>query len=88
MRKDDFKALSMPEQGMELMSKGKHLTQLRRGEFLLNLYSIGDFFVEVYYSVKSNVITKIEIVTDLTKIDQYIDANAKDNKLEGKVSLN
>jgi len=88
MRKDDFKALSMPEQGMELMSNGKHLTQLRRGDFLLNLYFVSDFFVEVYYSVKSNAITKIEIVTDLAKIDQYIDANAKENKLEGKVSLN
>jgi len=88
MTKSEFLKLSMPEQGMELMSNGKHLTQLRRGDFLLNLYFVSDFFVEVYYSVKSNAITKIEIVTDLAKIDQYIDANAKENKLEGKVSLN
>jgi len=88
MKKEDFKALTMPEQGMELMSRGKHLMQLRRKDYLLNLYSMDDFFVEVYYSVKNNAITKIEIVKDLAKIDQYIDANAKENKLEGKVSLN
>jgi hypothetical protein len=63
-------------------NKGKHLTVLKRGGQLMNLFSIEDFFVEVYYSLLSENIEKIEIVTDYSRIDKYIDENRKEHKLQ------
>ncbi len=73
MTKEDFNTLSLAEQGLELINNGKHLTQIKQGNRLLNLYSFNDFFVEVYYSFLNDKIDKIEIVTDLSRIDYYID---------------
>ncbi len=73
--------LSIADQGMILLSKGKHLTQIKKGNQLLNLYSVEDFFVEVYYSILSDKILKIEIMTNLSRIDQYIEEKQKEEKL-------
>ena len=81
MKRENFAEMSLVEQGMILIGRGKHLTQVKKGNHLLNLYSIEDFFVEVYYSVLSDKIDKIEILTDLSKIDQYIDEKQKEEKL-------
>lgn len=81
MSKNDFREMSIADQGMILLNEGKHLTVLKREGQLLNLYSIDNFFVEVYYSFLSENIEKIEIVTDYSKIDKYIDENKKEDKL-------
>ncbi len=81
MSRKDFKKLTLADQGMILLNKGKHLTVLKRGGQLMNLFSIEDFFVEVYYSLFSEDIEKIEIVTDYSKIDKYIDENQKEDEL-------
>ncbi|MBI9055073.1 MAG: hypothetical protein JEY96_14720 [Bacteroidales bacterium] len=73
MSKDDFKEMTILEQGMIVMQEGNHLTQVKKGDYLLNLYSVGDFFVEVYYSLIKNEIEKIDVITDLSRIDLYID---------------
>jgi len=80
MTREEFKEMSLAEQGMLLISRGKHLTQVKKGNQLLNLYSIDDFFVEVFYSVLSDKIDKIEIMTDLSRIDHYIDEKQKEEK--------
>lgn len=82
MSRKDFKEMTLADQGMILLNKGKHLTVLKSGGQLLNLFSIEDFFVEVYYSLFSENIEKIEIVTDYSKIDKYIDENRKEDKLQ------
>lgn len=81
MTRDDFRELNLAEQGMVLISNGKHLTQIKKGNQLLNLYSVEDFFVEVYYSVLSDKILKIEVITDLSRIDQYIEERQQEEKL-------
>ncbi|HAF29778.1 MAG TPA: hypothetical protein DCG75_12100 [Bacteroidales bacterium] len=81
MTRDDFREMNFAEQGMILISKGKHLTQIKKGNQLLNLYSVEDFFVEVYYSVLSDKILKIEVITDLSRIDQYIEERQQEEKL-------
>lgn len=81
MIRDNFHKLDIAEQGVILLSKGKHLTQIKKGNQLLNLYSVEDFFVEVYYSVLSDKILKIEVVTDLSRIDQYIEERQQEEKL-------
>ena len=80
MTKQEFKELTLAQQGLELISNGKHLTQFKKGGQLLNLYSVHDFFVEVYYSVLSDKINKIEIIEDLSRIDEYIDNNKEEER--------
>jgi len=82
MKRDNFEKLSMAEQGMTLISEGKHITQIKKDNYLINLYSIEDFFVEVYYSVIDNHIDKIEIMNDLSKIDLYIDEKRPADSIE------
>jgi hypothetical protein len=82
MSRKDFKEMTLADQGMILLNKGKHITVLKRGGQLMNLFSIEDFFVEVYYSLLSENIEKIEIVTDYSRIDKYIDENRKEDKLQ------
>jgi hypothetical protein len=81
MSKNDFENMSIAERGMIIMNKGNHLTQVKQNEHLLNLYTVNDFFVEVYYSLKTNQIDKIDIISDFSRIDLYIDENLKKKKL-------
>lgn len=81
MTQDNFKKMSIADQGMLLMSEGTHLSQIQRGDFLLNLYSVQDFFVEVYYSRLSDKIVKMEIMTDLSRVDQYIEEKQNEEKM-------
>lgn len=81
MKKEEFSELTLAERGMIVMNSGKHLTQIKQNLYLLNLYSINDFFVEVFYSMVDNKIEKIDVVEDLSRIDHYIDNKANKNKL-------
>ena len=78
--RNTFEEMTIADQGMALLTEGKHITQFIKGDQLLNLYSLNDFFVEVYYSLKTNQIDKIEIVTDLSRLDVYIDESRKEEK--------
>ena len=80
MTSKEFEEISLIEQGMTLIGRGKHITQIKKGDLLLNLYSVEDFFVEIYYSILSDKIESIEIVTDLSRIDHYIDESQKEDK--------
>ncbi|PLX20825.1 MAG: hypothetical protein C0597_03835 [Marinilabiliales bacterium] len=81
MTREEFIQMSLAEQGMALINDGKHLTQVQKGNQLMNLYSVHDFFVEVIYSVLSEKIDKIEVISDLSRIDHYIEENQKQEKL-------
>jgi len=90
MTKEEFNKMSLAEQGMVIITEGKHLTQIKKGDNLNNLYTIDDFFIEIIYSISTDEITTIEVLTDMSKIDQYIEGNQKKqkNKVKGTVSLN
>ncbi|MFC2152389.1 hypothetical protein ACFLSE_07670 [Bacteroidota bacterium] len=77
MKKGYYAEMLLAEQVILLISEGKYLSQVKKGNNLLNLYSLNDFFVEVYYSVVADKIEKIEIMNDLSRIDQYIDEKLK-----------
>ena len=48
----------------------------------INLYSLNDFFVEVWYSSAKNKIEKIEVLEDEKTLDLYIDKmNEADSNL-------
>jgi hypothetical protein len=92
MTLEEFNNLSLAEKGLAIVTDGKHLTQLKKEDLLFNLYTLNDFFIEIVYSIPTNEITSIEALTDLGKIDQYIDGNNQkksENKTRGtRVSLN
>lgn len=90
MTKEEFNNISLAEQGVAIITKGKHITQIKKGDNLNNLYTIDDFFIEIIYSIPTNEITKIEVLDDLSKIDQYIEGNQNNqkNKAKGAVFLN
>jgi len=50
----------------------------------INLYSLFDFFVEVWYSPGNNKIEKIEVLKSEKTLDLYID---KMNELNSKLNL-
>jgi len=86
--KDDFSKMTLAEKGLLVMNNGKHLTQIRQGDYLQNLYSLEDFFVEIFYSISTDKIHHIEIMTDLSRIDQYIDDIKRIDSKEEKIRLN
>ena len=90
MTKEEFNNKSLAEQGLAIITEGKHLKQIRKDDDLLNLYTINDFFIEIVYSISTNEIKEIEVLTDLSKIDQYIEDAQKNNqnKTNSSVSLN
>ncbi|MFO7939403.1 MAG: hypothetical protein R6U66_06600 [Bacteroidales bacterium] len=73
MNKEDFLTLTEGDKAAELISKGKHLGRRKAGEKTLNLYSMGDFFVEIVFNPKNNHIEGIEVIEDLSNIDEYLD---------------
>lgn len=81
MKREEFEFLSLFEQGMTIIESGKHIAQIKKGDLLLNLFSYENFFVEIYYSVASLEIERIEILTDLSRIDYYIEEKQKEEKL-------
>ena len=80
MTSKEFEEMSLIEQGMTLIGRGKHITQIKKEDLLLNLYSVEDFFVEIYYSILLDKIESIEIINDLSRIDQYIEEKQKDER--------
>lgn len=75
-----FEEMSIVDQGMALLTEGKHITQFIQTDILFNLYSLNDFFVEVHYSLKTNQIDKIEVVTDPSRIDLFIEETRKEER--------
>jgi hypothetical protein len=86
--RDNFSKKTLAEKGFLVMNNGKHLIQIRKGDYLQNLYSLEDFFVEIFYSISTDKIHNIEIMTDLSRIDQYIDDSVKPNKETEKIQMN
>ena len=88
MTRDEFTKMTLAEKGLFVMNKGKHLTQIHKGDYLQNLYTLEDFFIEIFYSISTNKIHSIEIMTDLSGIDQYIDESVKPSKETEKIQMN
>lgn len=55
-----FNLLSKQEQADILLEEGKYLYTRQEPEFLIDLYSLDDFFVEVYYHKHQKNLTVIK----------------------------
>ena len=73
---DNFKHLDINKKADLVFNQGVFIAAREYYNQRLVLYSIGNFFAEVYYDPKENTIHKIEgIKEDDKRIDRYIDQN-------------
>ncbi len=82
--KTKFNKLSIYLKGEYVFREGKYIGMGKYYNHSINLYSLNDFFVEVWYSPGENKIEKIELLKDEKTLDLYID---KMNELDSKLKL-
>jgi len=71
--KSQFKNLPEGEKASVALSQGRQISKRRTSHFYVNLYSLEDFMVEIWYHAKRNKIESIEIIEDMAVLDKYID---------------
>ena len=82
--KTKFKKLSIYLKGEYVFQEGKYIGVREYYNHSINLYSLNDFFVEVWYSPTENKIEKIEVLESEKTLDLYID---KMNELDSDLKL-
>ena len=78
--KSQFNKLSQGEKAAKTLNNGKQISRRGLKNYYVNLYSLGDFMVEIWYNTARNQIERVEIIDDTTIIDQYIDAEMNRRK--------
>ncbi len=63
-----------------MFQEGQYLGIREYYNYSINLYSLYDYFVEVWYSPTENKIEKIELLKDEKTLDLYIDKMNELNK--------
>lgn len=79
-----FKELAMIQKGELVFQEGQYIGMREYYNYNINLYSLYDYSVEVWYSPTKNRIEKIELLKDEKTLDLYID---KMNELESELKL-
>ena len=74
MNISEFDKLSFDKKSDKLFTLGNYCGVRAYYNYKINLYSLYDFFVEVYYSPLNNEIEKIESVKDDKILDRFIDS--------------
>lgn len=72
--KKQFAKLSEGEKAARALNDGKQISRRRNNNYYVNLYSLGEFMVEVWYNTARNQIERVDVVEDTSIIDKYIDA--------------
>lgn len=70
----EFDKLSIDKKANKIFAEGNYCGVREYYNYKINLYSLNDFFVEVYYASWSNSIEKIESVKDDKILDRFIDS--------------
>ena len=71
--KTKFRRLSIKQKGEYVFQEGEYIGLREYYNHRINLYSLSDFFVEVWYFPAENKIEKIEILESEKTLDLYID---------------
>jgi hypothetical protein len=61
MTEDEFQKLSFHDKGIILFTDGKYLLSISSDSYRIDIHSLLNFYVDVYYSKASNKIKKIEL---------------------------
>ncbi len=71
--KTKFRQLSITQKGEYVFREGDYIGLREYYNHKINLYSLFDFFVEVWYFPAENKIEKIEILESEKTLDLFID---------------
>ena len=82
--KHKFRNLDIDRKGEYVFQEGEYIGLREYYNHKINLYSLFDFFVEVWYFPEENKIEKIEVMESEKNLDLYID---KMNELESELKL-
>ena len=80
LKAKDFEYLRMEKQEEYLSSEGNFIACRSQDPYYVDLYSMGDFFVEVWYvnmdeALSKEGLAKISLLTDIKTISQEKDIN-------------
>jgi hypothetical protein len=73
MKLYEFLRLSEVEQYNTVWSLGVHVDTHINDNIAINLYSINDFYSEVYYDMKTNKILYKQVFKQGARLDKYLD---------------
>jgi hypothetical protein len=73
MKLYEFLRLSEVEQYNTVWSLGVHVDTYIKDNIAVNLYSINDFYCEVYYDMKTNKILYKQVFKQGARLDKYLD---------------
>jgi hypothetical protein len=73
MKLYEFLRLSDVEQYVMVWSFGVHVDTHIKDNIAINLYSINDFYCEVYYDMKTNKILYKQVFKQGARLDKYLD---------------
>jgi len=68
-----FNALADPEKAQAVLEHGTNLKTRKDEGFIVNLYSLSNFYVEVWYDEDSNRIDRIRSFNSIDQLGPYID---------------
>ena len=74
MKLYEFSRLSEVEQYNTVWSLGVHVDTHVKDNIAINLYSINDFYCEVYYDIKSNKILYKQVFKQGARLDKYLNS--------------
>ena len=69
-----FAELSIPEQAQYLWDNGEYLLSREGESSTAVLYTVDNFFVEVWYDTETGAITEIVSIDNLTRLEAYLKA--------------
>jgi hypothetical protein len=70
----DFTHLSETQQAEALLSRGIFLTERLYKNFIIFLYQLDNFYVEVYHNLKFNVMQGMRSFEDDEALEPYLDS--------------
>jgi hypothetical protein len=78
MEQSDFLELSKAQQLNEIVSKGIYLEYIIKGDYMVKLFQMENFYVNTYYHIEKNRFDSIISFDDTDKLTPFF----KKNKLE------
>lgn len=69
-----FKALNLYNRIDRLFHQGIQLTTRRERNYMVGLYQLGRFYVEVYYDRKEKDITEVRAFENMATLEPYLEA--------------
>jgi len=68
----EYNALTDTEKGQLLWDEGVYLMSRFEDNYRINLYSLFDFYVEAWYELAKNKITKLRTFRSLNALEPYL----------------